>query len=178
MYDNLEYASRRLIKTVVKTVTGKPIFVYNVTQEKGEIEVVSEIGEVFLLKNIDLTPVELGYVNIEHSAFYTMRKPVRGVWRQGLCNNNMVCIRFDGQIRNIPVPCEELYNCIKGIYPRFEDVVNKVQRKDYTVGFSRSFAMNNSTLFYKGKTVGLINRGIPVLNPQYNYLEPRLNEVI
>lgn len=151
MYDTVGYARSRLEGTIIR-YGDEPIMVQGV---RGVGRTIYVIGTILSnnqtidipLKDCNLTPVPLGYINMGERAFYTMRMPMRRDWRQGLRFLNLIDVegrQFNG------AGYESLVNTIKGVYPSFteavEDTVDNISR-----AFHRDFAIkNNGNILYKG----------------------------
>lgn len=173
-YSNLEYANERLRGTIVNTKRG-PSYI-NFINLNG-------IADITLLKNqevvhipyldIDLTPVQLGYLNLDKTCVFVSRIPSRS-WKQGLSQET---INYESS-KPRAWPPFELYNTIENIYPSFEEarlMVNTKEREK--VAFSREFAVGKDQLFYCGRLVGNCSK-IPYLDKQNIYLLERLREYV
>jgi hypothetical protein len=171
-YTNQVYAAGRLEGTVVNTVDGEPVYIENVKEDEYVIRSLSLLQLKRVKPNqIDLTPVKLGWCNVDGTAYYLSRVPVRK-WKQGLHPEN---IAVDGVHKfGASLPFElvslGLHNTIKGVYPSYQGLVkNGVPHKK--AAFHRSWAMDyNKSLWYKGRIVGSIVGGIPHFNASESYL--------
>lgn len=151
MYDTVGYARSRLEGTIIR-YGEEPIMVQEVRGVGRAIYIIGVIlatGQMTeaLLKDCDLTPVPLGYVNMGERAFYTMRMPMRRDWRQGLRFLNLIDVegrQFNGN------SYEPFVNTIKGEYPSF---LEAVEDSTYNISraFHRDFAIeNDGNILYKG----------------------------
>ena len=179
-YDNIEYARGRLKNCVINLEDGRPIYVLDI-EGPDRVHVhhlVDEERSTVKIKDIDLTPVKLGWINIGESSLYAVRMPIRGVWKQGLCRDNIKFLSpFSGRAY-CPIPSPSLGLTILGQYPTFEKVVKTVDKSTKCVAFSRNWALSASSLLYKGRIVGSHDRGSLLLNRQNEYLEDTLKEEV
>lgn len=129
-------------------------------------------------EELDITPVPLGYINLENFAVFSSRKPIRGYWRQGLGEGNFLT-KGPHQLRKIPfVP---LYDTIINNYPSLENVIKDVESKVVqSRAFHRHWALSNNkgkiTIDYRSTEVGVFD-GRFTLHPRFHYLNEYLGEV-
>lgn len=105
LYDSTDYAQSRLMDTVVR-VNGNPVIVVGIA-DLAHIEVQTLIKsrrKTVTMQDLDLEPVELGYVNYNGCAIYASRKPKRQDWRQGLRYENMDFSSVQVENRSDPEP--------------------------------------------------------------------------
>lgn len=176
-YKDVEYARGRLKNSVVNLDYGKPVYVI-------EIESSDEVIVQFLreesrarvnLKDLDLTPVKLGWVNCKGHVIYAARVPIRGVWRQGLCKDNVKLLAPSSIHARCNIPSPELGETIVGNYPTFKQALASIKTTT-GIAFSRNWALSGTNLLYKGRVVGTYVDGKLSLNRQNEYLEDVLQE--
>lgn len=173
-----EYANSRLTETVVK-LEDEPVYVYAV--KRGMLVDYAPIREINNIKkcqvdDLDLKPVKLGYLNHVRGLNYLMRMPKRNDWRQGLRFGNFTGLGFD--VRHLRY--EDLYDVIKGNYQSFEQAIKALKSKAVRgQAWSRDWAIvENDCLAYKGRPVGALIDGKPVLTTENLYLREALEEVL
>lgn len=194
LYKNKGYANVRLQGTIVRR-KKIPVIVHEVRGDVvSALNMVTKEEEVFNYKELDITPVPLGYVNYNKHTFYLSRSPVRNDWRQGLRDRSMVW-RYDsynqytqqyakmtklGKDFGVPVDC--VAKTIMGEYPTFNKVLNtlKLLNKSNSMSFSRFFAVRgDSSLMYRTLKVGDIDeKGKIVLLDKFFYLKESVQEVL
>ena len=184
-YDDLDYARRRLEATLVRLKTGEPFFVERVYLEADGIFCVgnnyaNEGHQILSLRDIDLTPVPLGFVNTSADAIFTCRKPMRRDWKQGLSLNSLVSYPVTkGQvIQNFKLLKQPIFNQ----YPDINRALSLLSAKKMAAAFSRDFALvkseNEVRLRYRIYDVGKYEDGRVILNPDKFFLEQHLNETV
>lgn len=179
MYDgDFEYANSRLSESVVR-YNDVPIMVHAINND-GRVEgssLVDGHGINCNLDELDLVPVQLGYVNYDGRAHYVMRKPVRRDWRQGLRHNNMVS-------DTVPVPALPwacVAKTINNEYPTFEQarLMLKGKRGVTSIAWCRDFAIVKGwKVIHCGDTVGSIVNEKVVLDEAFQYLKEALEETL
>lgn len=180
VYDDAEYANTRLAGTVVKLKTNL-IFVDRVSV-RGDVNVARYFpinmmgGELMQcrLDEIDTTPINLGYVDLDHGAMFITRAPMRQDWRQGLRLNNLR--NSSGQQINISL--DKLLQPHTNRYPSLEVAATQARRVGVSRAFSRDFAVSaEGQLIHKGRAVcGQVDGGMPTLLPRFNFLAESLQE--
>lgn len=169
--EDYQYAASRLDGTVVRH-NNMPVVVHGIRRDG--MATLIPLGDanhyVAEARELDCTPVPLGYVNSHGSAIYCQRVPARR-YRQGLSEVTLCCTK-NGGARVDPLPVRELKDCILNNYPPYEDAVKSL----IAVAWHRDWASSMSKLFYKGFNVGAIVDGLPVLEREYTYLEEALHE--
>lgn len=189
--DDSEYAHAKVSDSVIM-VEGRPAYVVNVV--RGVLtyqQLYPNIGQnlAIPLKDVDLTPVKLGYANLEQGeALYLTRLPARS-WKQGLIERNIISSNLAGG-RRFPVNSSAVCECMMGKYPSLSKVIEFLFNDEATsMAFSRDFALakpkkpnGKLQLFYKGLLeVGeldpLKNTKTPVLLERHSYLRETLEEV-
>jgi hypothetical protein len=193
---DFQYASTRIENTIVRlTENNEPVYVYSVDINGGMCEVVPlskldnpernfrNTGSILVaLDDLNVRPVRLGYVNFNAQAFYLERMPIRhGPGNQGLNGEN--CESSGPRLFNFPM--QELIKCIKGVYPSFNNAVDKTRTnkrngQQKTIAFNRYWAVGHGkVLMYKNhEVVGEIKGGAPILDKNYLYLKERLEEIL
>ncbi|NOQ73264.1 MAG: hypothetical protein GQ574_14755 [Crocinitomix sp.] len=179
---DIDYARGRLTGTfvvykkslvfVVDVARGKaPTFAYVNRPDEGE-----DIKEG-LLKDVDLTPIKLGYSNTGVVAKYLMRKPSRR-WKQGVDKGGVVAQSTFG-LGFIGVGTKDLKFVHKGHYPSLEEATNRAKEGGGVVAFSRTFAITaKGEIEYKGAhIVGDMVGGVrTVLNKEFLWLGEALRD--
>lgn len=176
--DNLAYAKGRLENSLVRTVGGVPVFIEQISGDgicTGST--LNGMPMALKLRELNVLPVPLGYINFENTAVYTCRKPARK-WKQGLTSDNLYFVGGGNKIREA-WPFPSLEKTINNVYPSV-DVAAKVAKKNQSYcAFHRDFAVSSGQqLCYKGVVVGDINGKDVTLSRQYEYLVEYLEEVL
>lgn len=171
--DDYQYALSRLEGTVV-THAGVPVIVLGING-RGQAHLAplkTELGPLFVdAKEIDCTPVQLGYVNYEGTSIFCSRVPARR-YRQGLSEVTLHCMK-NGGVACGPLPMNMLDDCIRNIYKPYGECVLREKAQ----AWHRNWASSNKKLYYKGGLVGITDaKGKPVLSAQYEYLQEALDE--
>lgn len=183
-YDDIEYASRRLTSTLVRKANGAPFYVIAVTKIKsdticsGSNTLTNSIEDVNL-REIDLTPVPLGFVNYEGQMGYACRRPMRKDWKQGLSQTSLNVYGIDKRRLNLV----SLSDTVLGKYPTLKDSIEHVKlTRGAAMAFSRDFGLTNSgkeiELIYRKYPVGKLVDQTLVLNPDKFFLEQHLTEAM
>lgn len=153
-YDTVEYARSRLIETIIR-IDNTPVLVMDIDGTNDNITVHYEHllhsngTHTAPLKQFNLDPVELGYVNHKNKASYLCRAPMRRDWRQGARIMNMIDV--DGyQPRGIPY--RVIAQTIMGNYPKWKSCLDTISSKDVvSVAFHREFSVSKAGIInYKG----------------------------
>lgn len=154
-YVNANYANKRLVGTIV-TVKNKAAHIIeyglkNVTYT----ELLTNEPKTAPIKDMDITPVKLGYVNMPRGfVSYIMRTPKREDWKQGLRPSTMRLVTEKGfELYPEEIPYNLLAKTIEGIFPKFKEVVKIIyQGEASSIAFNRSFAIQkDKTILYKGE---------------------------
>lgn len=161
-YDTVAYAKSRLYDTMIRC-KGQPVWVVGAGGKDSEIILeVKNVSDghvyVVMLKDCDLDPVPLGYINFDGAATYVMRAPMRRDWKQGLRTLNMV----DPNGNNVRgIRWERVVSTILNKFPTFDkclEVVNSPLTGIVSRAYARDFSVRKETLEYKGLLeVGFIN---------------------
>jgi len=184
MWDNQKDAMNQLEGTIVRKGRN-PVRVIDV-EGRGKDLVITftylrsgRIGRCPITE-INVKPVQLGYINTDGSSYYLARQPNRR-WKQGLDGGNLLSIvdmrstvfRLDNSRR-----ITALADTIMGKYPTLEAARSAVgSGLASRVAFSRSFAISKNALFYKGRQVGIVNNKFGIrLNDADFYLKELLEE--
>lgn len=186
IYDNVQYAADRLSDTVIR-YKGKTVYLSHkgmwnyvaldlATRGSCDIDIRD--------KDVDISPLPLGYVNYQVNAYYVQRKPERR-WKQGLSPTSVVFHRKGILGGADLVISKEFSDCVNNIYPSVGDTVNKlVVGEAASIAFSRDFCLvcnergRDLILEYKGVTVGTCNGEAFRLNIKYSYLKEALEEAL
>lgn len=180
-----EYARTRLLDTVVLH-NSQPVYVRDVGIFRDSNIPMAAITDIYKgtesqvqMSSLDLSPIQLGYVNYKGSLNYVTRVPVRGDYRQGLRHSNM------GSTCGIPVeriPWKVVYHTIMGQYPSLDNVMKDLSKKGPQAWHRDWGVEKNHDLIYKGEEVaGFIDvskGNIPVLHKEYDFLEEFLLEAV
>lgn len=183
--EDYEYAATRLRGTMV--VSKGRALIINGMDPFGLCEVSDVMtGENFQthLKEIDLSPVKLGYVNRKRHAIYTMRAPAR-YYKQGLTGNVL-------KTKSKPIQwlSQQMAKTILGVFPTPIMAAEAVHNNEsISMAFSRTFAFTSPkedslTLEYKGKSVGISTWNEDAksinyhLNDEYEFLRESLEEAL
>lgn len=169
------YADSRLTGTIVRHAsTATPVLVEGVSHGDGSTAVrflLSGNRKIVKLRELDLSPVPLGYVNRNgEDAVWCCRVPKRNDWRQGLRDNTLYAINaFDRPEDG------DLARCITNNYPKLKDAMNKGR----LVAFSRDWAVSGTAIHHGLLgVVGHINNNELVLKDQYVYLKEDLEAAL
>lgn len=182
MWDNIRDCRNQLQGTIVRRrgVAVKVLQVY--TDMDGcmaaEYVLLSKKRHFYCkVRDLDLSPVPLGYVNTEPFACYSMRSPCRR-WKHGIDERNIVLIGGGG-FPLVQRTQRALSKTIEGKFPTFEKAVDAVSNgATHTCAFNRNFAVSTATLSYKGREVGRLEGKEVFLHPKYTYLNEQLTEAI
>lgn len=136
----------RLVNTVC-LYKGEPVFVKESQEHRLQV---SYLADDFRVETVDYRTTDfkymgltLGYMNHAQEALYLMRSISRGTGSPAL---NYDCIKVAGQEESTWdasfMHTKEFGDCIKGIYPSFKDIHEKVDNGDFMSGaFHRHFAI-------------------------------------
>lgn len=183
-YDDLEYAKKRLEGTLLRKNTGSPFIVDQVYMDgktmtclganldNGEVESVP-------LKDINLVPVSLGFVNYNGRMHFACRKPMRKDWKQGLSVQSLVIYGADKR----DIGLRQLYKTVKNDYPSLSECKSYLSKtKNRSMAFSRDFGLSHHkdevVLVYRKYDVGRLIDNQLVLNPDKFFLEQHLAEIV
>lgn len=186
MYDSADYAASRLAGTIIQLPSGEPVTVSNCEGRSAGIlvhynELINTMKDGRIrLKELDLTPVPLGFANTQQGVAYLARIPKRSDYRQGLRNSNYMSVYG---VNHRTVPTASLYKTITNKYMDFEPVLDEVTNIGTTTAFNREFALarvgDDIKILYKWKgVVGDVVNGIPGLLGAYEYLQESLEEAV
>ena len=174
MYEEPDYAKSRLRDTIVR-FGNTPIIISSIgAREVQYMDMLTDAMGICKLKDLDINPVPLGYLNSNaNGAIYMTRTPMREDWRQGLRATSMRSLpeRYDPSFR-------ELGKLIVGQYPSLKEALFDTHPKG--TAFSRSFAVfkGGEQLFYKGKfNIGSIGGRHNInLLPNFEWVRDELEE--
>lgn len=183
MYSDTAYATGRLVGTIAR-VAGKATKITGLTKTEVHHSPLRGTGgvEVSKIKDLDITPVPLGYINLGGRAYYICRSSVRKDWKQGLRNTTIRVLDPGARLMIDEAVLKELGNTIEDVFPAFKDALkNVLMGRGRSIAFSRDFAIARSedeeggvknVLRYKGAyTAGEVSReGGINLHPNFNWL--------
>lgn len=149
------------------------------------------------LKDLDLAPVPLGILvkeqkgkaSILYNAGVISRLPVRA-WKIGLAPENVSITPINSSCfdrSSSLILSKELRNTIRGNYTSFQDVLEKLNKKENegVIPFNRFFAIKKGTtslklIYYKYPTepIGKIVQGKCELDKKFYYLNEHLEEAL
>lgn len=174
-FDSVNDARRVLDNTLIR-IGGVPVYANRVNEDMKLEYFNIKTKKRHIIdansKDIDPTPVQLGFVNGYGSAVYVSRATPR-VMKQGLSNDNMVVetvLRNEGTNiladQVVSLKSELLINCIVGDYPTFENALKSVTDGDSElVAFSRHLAVSkNLNIYHRTSKIGKVIDGKIVLN--------------
>lgn len=117
-------------------------------------------------KNLDYTPVPLGYCNSEFGAEWLYRRPARS-YRQGLHSVNIGARAFEEErscVGNKGLYIEEVEKCIRGVFPSLQEAIKVVRETGRSCAFSRSSCIRkDGRVFFKSTHVANIDSSSGVL---------------
>tara|TARA_B100000929_G_C15511743_1_gene421158 strand:- start:35815 stop:36393 length:579 start_codon:yes stop_codon:yes gene_type:complete len=191
LFDNMRDAISRLSDTVV-TYRGKAMFVEGITDNLelsgflilGREPVVASQDD----PSLNMACPEVGFVNTESGAHYFMRQPMRR-WKQGIDFRALVCPYSGIRPRGL-LTLEDLAKCLENVYPSFEEAshtqrsLNPFKQREelHSLAFCKTFSVSEGPsgllLNYKGREVGVVERGNPVLAPKFEWLRESLQEAM
>lgn len=137
------------------------------------------------LQNIDLSPMPLGYMNMDNKAAFLARVPARQ-FRQGIREGNLQ-IYDGGAWRRVMGRLPQAFiNTVRGNYPTvdrcFMEIYNNGKESR---AFSRKFAIKSgknkelSPLHYRGNNVGTISPDLNFkLKNKFGFLKESLVEIL
>lgn len=186
--DDPEYANAKLSDSVVSM---GDLLIYVLRVEGRDTVVYSPIGhtnerKLTLLRDLNLTPISLGYLNHRQQCAYLSRIPARH-YRQGLRGNVLAGL---GGLRGFNLlSCSEMANTASGIFPTLPDAYEEIICGEATSrAFSRDFALivgsrkSGMSLHFKGREVGTCSwgdRGPNInLSDSFRYLNEFLMETL
>lgn len=126
-------------------------------------------------KYFDIAPFRMGYINTDNGAAFCSRLPNR-MQRQGLCGENFSGIMNDGTPYGFHQFTKEknVNNMVHNDYPTFSAALKHLA-KFSSVAFSRDFSVQKTEkgidLYYKGRKVGVVDKGEGKLDPSFRCLQ-------
>lgn len=177
MYKEPEYAESRLVDTVVRW-GDKPVYVCSVGRDMlCEVRTSLESGESHKvhLDELNVLSPPLGFTNIGAKAYYISRRPTRRDYRQGVRQNQLVCL-FGGEPR---ITHSTIMKCIKGVFPSLEVALSSIDNGYKSVGISRDLCITNTRVIqhcWKGR-VGKVIDGALVLDEDKQHLSYLLEKI-
>lgn len=183
--DDIDYARKRLVSTVVRTPTGNPFYIFQIEPSDGDLRCYGHdyyIGRDvdYPLSQVNLEPLPLGFVNLSADMAFLCRKPMRRDWRQGLSANNLVVY---GNLSPRDFPYKLLNQPVLQQYPSWSVAVQKMQTtKKNSMAFSRDFGFSKHkdgiSLIFRKHIVGTVADNTPRLLPDKFFLQQHLDEVM
>lgn len=180
--DDYRYANERLNGSVI-TRKGLPVYI-NRVDEYGMVSfhiVGGNCSKEAHIKEFDLTPIKLGYINYPTQAIYSFRVPVRG-YRQGIRSGTFASRRGAGT----KLLTKSLSNCVQNIYPQIDTCVETIFNGEATSrAYHRKFSLavdrkNSNRLFlkYRDSKVGSydIKKNDINLDTNHQFLKEALGE--
>lgn len=177
------YANTRLQETIVYTDEGVPVHVHRV-REDGSADVcpVAALANPEYrrtpLARLNVRPGRLGYINYNGSVSYVKRLPKRRDWRQGLRYNN---ITSSGPLSAHDIPLWNFDDMLRNRYPTFRAVLSTIDGGDaQDMAWSRQWALTrDKRILYRGvDIVGKVVDGVPLLSPEFQWLQESLQETL
>lgn len=154
--DDANYANGRLANTIIRH-DKKAVLVSGVhlVSKKKPLQVVATellTNQVIEdeIDNFDLTPIPLGYVNIDnpklhHKAIYMARQALRHDWRQGFRKEQALFLVGPKQW-----DMKAIAKTAEGIFPTIEEARKSFDGEDETIAWCREFAIDkNDNIFYR-----------------------------
>lgn len=182
--NDYDYANSRLSGSIVE-FNSAPVYIFGVGDE-GSVEY-RYLGQNNIrryhspLKEFDLTPLKLGYINQEaRRSFYITRLPSRS-WKQGLTMNHLVY--GTAEPFRVNMDDRSFVNMLRGVYPSLHTCLElMVNQEAISLAFSKNFAFSpfkqgQCKLLYKEKIVGDFNLGehhLPILDAKHQFLRETL----
>lgn len=183
MWDNLDDCQSQLGNTIVR-IRKLPVRIDEIYRggEDGKTlmacvrSLTTGVRKQIEVNSLNVKPVPLGYTNLEGTATYLMRRPLRR-WKHGLDAGSL--ITDEGGRMHIDNSFDRsLARTIKGDYPTLATAIEVVRAGLLeTCAFSRTFAISKRNLIYKGAVAGKIKAGKPILSDEYEFLAETLGEV-
>lgn len=151
------YAESRIRGTVLKTVYNTVVLVDSLDYDEGRFNCRNLISGEYSyldLDELDMDPVELGFINGRFSTNYHTRMPARH-YKQGLTSYTFQ----EGFVDDAVWSSVTMAKCILGIYPKLIDCVESVFCGEASSrGFSRNFSVSSiggdRLLTFRGNIVG------------------------
>lgn len=172
------YAHSRLNGSWVK-FNGSFVYILSVSNS-GVVDYLdknSKDGKCHL-RELDLTPIQLGYINFKRASKYVVRLPVRS-YRQGIRRQNVSIL--EGASRNQVELGKYFWDCLESGYKKLDHCIESVYNGEKTsLSFCPDFCVrgdsNNMHLDYKGKECGKVDTGkqLLILDNKYNFLKESL----
>lgn len=181
--DDLDYAARRLNKTLVRLKSGKAFWVESTSTDlEGNmshigVEFPATVREVWH-DELDLEPVPLGFVNISDKMVFVMRMPMRKDWHQGLSAN---AIATCGTVAPHAIKMAWLVQPVENQYPDFKRALQDLKKRE-SIAFSRDFGVskggNDTFLHFRTWRVGKVEGDVPILSVDKLFLQQHLDDVV
>lgn len=177
VYAGADHARGRLVDTLIR-VGDEPCIVLgvggNIHLSLDVVMIKDEEHRVVNLDDANLEPVPLGNVNGEFGFGYASRIPHRR-WKQGLRKEAIFLEHSPWRFEGVKLRSKSLRDTILGIYPSFDEAINKLGGDVRGYAFSRSFGVGFNDkrelkLFYKGNEIGDVGDNI-YIKPEFFFLK-------
>ncbi len=182
-YDEPIYAAERLVGTIVR-YQGKAVRINEIDLGGGVnlSYITSGKRDLVKLKDLDITPVPLGFCNYSGSTTYLSRSPVRQDWKQGLRSRTLRSSSPRWAVDEIPF--KAIGKTIEGEYPKIEAIADHMKEgRVESMAWCRDFSITRAgTIEYK--VFGEIGRFLDMkerrfqLNDNYRWVQEALEEVV
>lgn len=170
-YEEPAYAAERLTGTIVRHA-DKAVKVDGLMDvENVAVSYITRGGRATVkLKELDITPVPLGFCNYNGSVTYLSRSPVRNDWKQGLRNKTLRSSSPRWGVDEIPF--KAIGTTIDGLFPSLERAFANVKDRELeAMAWCRDFAIdNNLNIFYK--TVGVVGAFLDTTERRFHLEKP------
>jgi hypothetical protein len=157
--DDREYASKRLVGTLIRNPEGRPFEVLGITEEDNDT--LGAHGRILpedVIAWYPLSEVILDPVPLSSNSLQTY-----------------------GHLRPNEVSFSQLTQPILRTYPSFARTLTDVSKRG-SIAFSRDFGISTEfgdlALIYRKYVVGFVDQGQPVLHPNKIFLQQHLDEVV
>lgn len=152
-YESVAYAKERVVGTIVR-VKGNAASIIEISKTVvSYVRLVDGNVAAAPIKDLDISPVPLGYCNTNLVCPFIMRAPARQ-WKQGInlrqlrysWHENIAKFNVDGWMLS------DLGRTIDDLFPSYTEAYNNVkQQVVIEQAFDRNFAIaKNLDIFYKG----------------------------
>lgn len=182
-YETDDDVKLRLQKSLVR-YGGRPVIVDAVADKENVVVYDVKTGkrERCTVAELDLTPVPLGYSELEDTVVYVTRKPTRR-YKQGLTTENIVATDvFTKRAVGLPIQAKPLARTVMGEFKSVEDAFQLCRNGERIVPFAREWAVANYKdelcVMYRGNVVGYVGDDNVMLSPDKYFLKESLMEAL
>ena len=179
-------ASMRLTGSIVM-YKGKPVHVLEATVKKCLVVLVGKGDELRVnTDDLDLTPVQIGNIQIGAECLYVQRMPIRR-WKQGLHRENLR-VSSGPSSRRIPgmhinMTDKDMLNAIINKFGDAQENMAKVLSGQWaSAALNRHWSVHNHKgiprLMYKDKLVGFVDEGEITITKKFFFLKEDLLGVL